>query len=102
MQRNRWTARIFRPTLGRNGPHRKTRLRFLCNEKRYSVPLYTDDLLPLVSLDYALDYEIQVNESKTAWVSSLAEGDTETVHGFIRNDLKLRILDLENRTRVSP
>lgn len=64
------------------------------NEKRYSVPLYGDDLFTLVSLEC----EMAVNDTHTAWIATLAAGDTVTVQGYIRDNMTLGSLDLEECT----
>lgn len=68
------------------------------NQRRYSLPLHTDEMFSLVWLDC----EIPVNDTNTTWVSSLSEGDTVTVRGYIRDEMMLGILDLEECTPVIP
>ena len=68
------------------------------NQSRYNLPLQSDELFSLVSLDC----EIPVNDTNTTWVSSLSEGDTVTVRGYIRDEMGLVTLDLEECTPVIP
>ena len=67
-------------------------------DKRYQIPLRSDDLFSLLSLDC----EIPVDDATTAWVAALAEGDTVTVRGYIRDNMELGILDLEECEPVAP
>lgn len=68
------------------------------NKKRYSIPIRSDESFAMVSLDC----EMPVNEDITAWVSSLVEGSTVTVRGYIRDDMTMGILDLDECTPIRP
>ena len=68
------------------------------NKKRYAIPIRSDESFAMVSLDC----EMPVNDETTAWVSALVEGSTVTVRGYIRDDMTLGILNLDECTPIRP
>lgn len=68
------------------------------NDKRYLISLIPDELFAMVSLHC----EIPVADTTTAWVAALADGDTVTVRGYIRDNMVLGILDLEECEPIAP
>ena len=67
-------------------------------DKRYQVPLVSDELFSVLSLHC----EIPVDDATTAWVAALADGDTVTVRGYIRDNMTMGILDLEECEPIAP